>query len=140
MTHTPKYIRVSEVMKTEVQTVDPMKTVAEAMTMMHRAGVSSLIIDRRNEQDEYGLIVISDIAKEIISQNRAPERVNIYEIMSKPTLTLDKDMDIKYGVRLLSTFGVSRGLVLDHDRNLVGIVTLRDMVLAYAEQVEGVPE
>jgi len=139
MTNIP-YIRVSEVMKTEIKTIDPMGAVSDAMVEMTNAGVSSLIIDRRDEKDEYGLIVISDIAKEVIGQNRAPERVNIYEIMSKPTLTLDKDMDIKYAIRLLSKFRVSRGLVLDHERTLVGIVTLRDMVLAYAHRVEGVPE
>jgi predicted transcriptional regulator len=137
---TTLYIRVSEVMKTEVQTVDPMSAVSEAMVAMTKSGVSSLIINRRDDKDEYGLIIISDIAKDVINQNRAPERVNVYEIMSKPTLTLDANMDIKYAIRLLSNFNVSRGLVLDHERNLVGIVTLRDMVLAYAHRVEGVPE
>ncbi len=134
------YIRVSEVMKTEIRTIDPMSAVSDAMVEMTNSKVSSLVIERRDDKDEYGLIVIADIAKEVISQNRAPERVNVYEIMSKPTLTLDKDMDIKYAIRLLSNFGVSRGLVLDHERNLVGLVTLRDMVLAYAHRVEGVPE
>jgi len=139
MTTTP-YIRVAEVMKREVRTVDPMSAVSEAMVTMSSNGVSSLVIERRDEKDEYGLIVITDIAKEVIGQNRAPERVNVYEIMSKPTLTLDADMDIKYAIRLLAQFGVSRGLVLDHDRNLVGIVTQRDMVLTYAHRVEGVAE
>ncbi len=134
------YIRVSEVMKTEIRTIDPMSAVSDAMVEMTNSKVSSLVIERRDDKDEYGLIVIADIAKEVISQNRAPERVNVYEIMSKPTLTMDKDMDIKYAIRLLSNFGVSRGLVLDHERNLVGLVTLRDMVLAYAHRVEGVPE
>jgi len=139
MTTTP-YIRVAEVMKREVRTVDPMSAVSEAMMTMSSSGVSSLVIERRDEKDEYGLIVITDIAKEVIGQNRAPERVNVYEIMSKPTLTLDADMDIKYAIRLLAQFGVSRGLVLDHERNLVGIVTQRDMVLTYAHRVEGVAE
>ncbi len=134
------YIRVSEVMTTDIRTIDPMSAVSDAMVEMTNSNVSSLIIDRRDDKDEYGMIVIADIAREVISQNRAPERVNVYEIMSKPTLTMDKDMDIKYAIRLLSNFGVSRGLVLDHERKLVGLVTLRDMVLAYAHRVEGVPE
>jgi CBS domain-containing protein len=53
--------------------------------------------------------------------------------MSKPALTLDIAMDIRYAVRMLGDFGLSRGLVTDHERKLVGIVTLRDMVLAYVE-------
>lgn len=132
------YIKVATVMKTEIRTVDPMSTVSDAMILMSKNGVSSLVIERRDEKDEYGLIVISDIAKEVIAQGRSPDRVSVYEIMTKPTLTLDSEMDIKYGVRHLSRFGVSRGLVLNHDRELVGIVTLRDMILAYADLVEGV--
>ena len=134
----PTYIKVAEVMKTEVRTIDPMSSVSEAMIAMSQGNVSSLIIERRDEHDEYGLIVISDIAKEVIARGKSPDRSNVYEIMTKPTLTLDSEMDIKYGVRQLSRFGVSRGLVLNHDRELVGIVTLRDMVLKYADLVEGV--
>ena len=134
----PTYIKVAEVMKTEIHTIDPMSTVSEAKIAMSQGNVSSLIIERRDEHDEYGLIVISDIAKEVIARGKSPDRCNVYEIMTKPTLTLDSEMDIKYGVRQLSRFGVSRGLVLNHDRELVGIVTLRDMVLKYADLVEGV--
>jgi len=134
----PTYIKVAEVMKTEIHTIDPMSSVSEAMIAMSQGRVSSLIIERRDDHDEYGLIVISDIAKEVIAQGKSPDRTNVYEIMTKPTLTLDSEMDIKYGVRQLSRFGVSRGLVLNHDRELVGIVTLRDMVLKYADLVEGV--
>ncbi|MDP6690907.1 MAG: CBS domain-containing protein, partial [Alphaproteobacteria bacterium] len=65
--------------------------------------------------------------------NHSPDRVDVYEIMSKPALTLDIAMDIRYAVRLLGNFGLSRGLVVDHDRKLVGIVSMRDMVLAYVE-------
>ena len=56
--------------------------------------------------------------------------------MSKPVVTLDRDMDIRYAIRLLDKFNLSRGLVVDHDQTLLGIVTLRDMVVRYAHVVE----
>ena len=136
MTSIP-YIQISQVMKTEVHLVDPMMPVRQAMALMHEKGVSSLIIERRNEKDEMGVLSITDIAREIIAQNRSMDRVDVYEVMSKPVLTLAAEMDIRYAVRLLSRFGVSRGLVVDHDRKLVGIVTMRDMVLAYVHHEEG---
>jgi predicted transcriptional regulator len=131
------YIQVSQVMKTEVHQVDPMLPVRQAMALMHEKGVSSLIIERRDEKDELGLLSVSDIAREVIANNMSLDRVDVYEVMSKPVLTLAAEMDIRYAVRLLSRFGVSRGLVVDHDRNLVGIVTIRDMVLAYVHHEEG---
>ncbi|MBL6952897.1 MAG: CBS domain-containing protein [Alphaproteobacteria bacterium] len=130
------HIKVSQIMRTEVRMVDPMTPVREAMQFMRQHEVSSLVIARRDEHDELGLVVVSDIANKVIAKNLSPDRVDVYEIMSKPVITLDSDMDIRYAVRLLGNFGLSRGLVIDHDRNLVGIATMRDMVLAYVEQEE----
>ncbi len=126
------HIKVEEVMTRTVKTIDSMATVREAMAEMAAAGVSSLVIERRDERDEFGLLGIADIAAEVVAANRSLDRVNVYEIMTKPVVTLDAEMDIKYGIRLLVRVGLSRGLVVDHERNLVGIATLRDMVLAYA--------
>jgi predicted transcriptional regulator len=126
------HIKVEEVMTRTVKTIDSMATVREAMAGMAAAGVSSLVIERRDERDEFGLLGIADIAAEVVAADRSLDRVNVYEIMTKPVVTLDAEMDIKYGIRLLVRVGLSRGLVVDHDRNLVGIATLRDMVLAYA--------
>ena len=130
----PGVVRVGEVMSREVRTVDRMATVREAMGIMTDSGVSSLVIERRDDHDELGLVVIADIANHVIAAQRSPERVNVYEVMSKPVITLPEEMDIKYGIRLLVRFELSRALVVDHDRKLCGLVTLRDMVLRYAER------
>ena len=71
-----------------------------------------------------GLVSVSDIAREVIAPNLSPERVNVYEIMSKPALTLPPDMLARYAVRLLVRFGISRAVVVDRDRSPVGIVAL----------------
>jgi len=127
------YIKVADVMTTSIKTIDATATVTEAIKKMRDAGVSSLVAERRDASDEYGLIVVSDIAKQVIAKNRAPERVNVYEIMSKPVLTVAADMNIRYAVRLLVQFGLSRALVVNVERAPVGLVTLRDMVLRHGE-------
>lgn len=127
------YIKVSDVMTTSIKTIDATATVLEAINVMRDAGVSSLVAERRDASDEYGLVVVSDIAKHVIAENRAPERVNVYEIMTKPVLTVPADMNIRYAVRLLVQFGLSRALVVDQNRAPVGIATLRDMVLRHVD-------
>jgi len=124
-------VKVSQAMTASVHTIDAMATVQDAIQVMRTHKVSSLAVERRDENDEFGLLVIVDIAREVISKNRATERVNVYEIMSKPVVTLPADMSIKYAVRLLVRFELSRALVVDSARKPVGIVTLRDMVLRY---------
>ena len=68
-----------------------------------------------------------------MATDRAAERTSVYEIMTKPVLTVAAEMNIKYAVRLLVRYSLSRALVVDHERNPVGIVTLRDMVLGYED-------
>ena len=127
--HTP----VEAVMSRTVHTISPMDTVAEAISRMRENGVSSLVVDRRDEHDEFGLLVVSDVAREVVAENRAPARVNVYEVMSKPVINLPAEMDTRFAVKLLVKFGLSRALVVDHERRPLGIVTMRDMVLRYAD-------
>ncbi len=125
-------LRVRDAMTTSLRTIEAMATVADAIRTMREAQVSSLVVKRRDDADEFALLVIADIAREVIAKNRAAERVNVYEIMSKPVLTVPADMQVKYAVRLLDRYGLTRALVVGERREPVGIVTLRDMVLSYA--------
>jgi len=127
-------IRVGDVMSPELHTVDGLATVDEAMRLMKEHHISSLAVARRNADDEFGLLEVGDIAGEVIARNRAPERVNVYEIMSKPVVTLPSDMQARYAVRLLVRFALTRAVVVDHDRNPLGMVTLRDLVLSHAAE------
>ncbi len=132
MTASPKRKRnrVRDVMTPMPVPVDGMATVREALERMRENGVRSLVVERRRAGDEYGIVVVSDIANKVIALNRSPDRVNVYEIMSKPVLTLNADMEIKYAIRLLGRFGLARGVVVDGNE-AVGFVTLSDMVFRY---------
>jgi signal-transduction protein with cAMP-binding, CBS, and nucleotidyltransferase domain len=121
-------IRVRDVMKTGFDMVDGMDTVAMALEKMLHVETKSLIVKKRNDDDEFGLVMLSDIARQVLAVDRAPERVNIYEIMTKPALTVSPDMDIRYCARIFSRFRLSRAPVQEHGE-VVGIVSYTDMVL-----------
>ena len=122
-------LRVGDVMVTEIISINGLATVSDAMALMRQHNVNSLVVNRRDEDDEIGLVLVSDIARRVIALNRSPDRVNVYEIMSKPVWTAPPDMLARYAVRLLARFDISRAVVVDHDRNPIGIVTLRDLTL-----------
>lgn len=121
-------VRVSDVMKSAFDMVDGTCTVAQALKTMKHADTKCLMINRRNEADEYGVVMLSDIASEVLAKNRAPERVNVYEIMSKPVVSVDPQMDIRYCARLFKNFGLSRVPVIEN-RQVIGIVSYTDLVL-----------
>lgn len=125
---TEQIIRVRDVMKTEFDIIDGITTVREALAKMKHVETKTLLVDKRHDGDEYGIVLLSDIAKKVLASDRAPERVNIYEIMSKPVVTVDPEMNIRYCARLFDRLGLSRAPVVE-ERKLVGIVSYTDMVL-----------
>ena len=123
-----KIIRVRDVMKTELDIVDGMLTVTEALSSMKYPDTRTLIVDKRHEDDEYGVVMFRDVAKKVMARDHSPDRVNIYEIMSKPVISVHPDMDIRYCTRLLGRFGLSRAPVLENQK-IIGLVSYTDIVL-----------
>jgi CBS domain-containing protein len=105
------------------------------VAVMRANEMSSLVVSRRDERDEYGIVLIADIARAIVNRNRPPSRTNVYEVMTKPAPALDADMNIRYAIRHMISLGFSHAVVL-HGRELAGVVTLRDMTLRYIEAAE----
>ncbi len=122
------WVPVKQVMRTEIPFVDGRMTVLEALRVMKREKVTSLIVNKRFDRDEWGMLLFSDIAKQVIARDRAPERVNVYEIMAKPVISVRPDMDIRYCARLFARFGISHAPVVEDDK-VVGVVSYYLLVL-----------
>ena len=123
-----KRICVKDVMKADYGTIDGGATVKEALNEMNRLQTTVLVVNKRNEHDEYGLILVSNIAEQVLAKDRAPSRVNVYEVMTKPAICVDPDMDIRYCSRLMSSLKLMRILVVK-DNALLGMVSPRSLVL-----------
>ena len=121
-------IRVRDVMKTNYDMIDGRVTVKEALQRMKHVETKCLIVEKRHDDDEYGMVLISDIAKLVLAKDRSPERVNVYEIMTKPVLPVDPDMDIRYCARFFNNFCLSRAPVVEN-KKVIGIISFTDMVL-----------
>lgn len=129
-----KLVQVQDAMtNTSYQFADGMLTVAEGIKLAQKHNVKALIINKRHENDEYGLVMLADIAKQVIAKDRSPERVNLYEIMAKPILTVPAAMDVRYCARLFERFGVHTAPVVA-DSQIVGMVDYTDMVLAHVSE------
>lgn len=120
-------IRVRDVMKTQFDQIDGMATVREALQAMKHVETKALVVKKRHADDAIGMVTVPEIARQVIAKDRSPERVNVYEVMTKPVITVDPDMDIRYCARLFANFRISRAPVLE-GQELIGIVSLTDMV------------
>lgn len=121
-------VRVRDVMKTDFGTIDGIATVNEALKKMQLLKTSVLVVNKRHQDDEYGLITSGDIARHVLAKGRAPDRVNVYEIMAKPVISVHSEMDIRYCSQLFAEHDLVRAPVID-DRTVIGTVSPNALVL-----------
>jgi len=127
-TNTKELVRVRDVMKPQFDTVDGLATVTQALETMAHVDTKTLIVRKRHADDTIGIVVISDISRQVLAKDRAPDRVNIYEIMSKPVLSVNPEMDIRHCARLFAHFDLTRAPVVENGE-VIGVVSLTDLVV-----------
>ena len=120
-------VRVGQVMAQSYAMIDGLATIQEAIDLFKQDLASVLLVNKRHDDDEYGLLLLSDIAKQVVAKDRAPERVNVYEVMSKPVIAVDPDMDVRYCARLFERFGLSIAPVIKLQQ-VVGVVSYNEIV------------
>ena len=122
-----KIIKAREVMHQKHIELDGLATVKEALIAMREKKSNVVIVKKRNEHDAWGIVLLSDIVKKVLAKDKAPERVNVYEIMSKPVIPISPELDVRYVARLFDRFGLSNAPVIEHDQ-VLGIISYEDMV------------
>ena len=121
-------VRVRDVMKVDFDEVDGLATVSDALRDMRHIETKALVVRRRNEDDECGIVELEDIATEVLANNRNPDRVNVYEIMEKTVISVDPAMDIRNCARQFERHHLDRTAVVEN-REVVGIVSYTDIVI-----------
>jgi signal-transduction protein with cAMP-binding, CBS, and nucleotidyltransferase domain len=127
-TDNKKIVRAKDVMHKHYFTIDGMATAREAAAVMRSERVFSLLVEKRHENDAWGILAVQDFVKGVIIPGRSPDDVNIYEIMTKPIITVPAEMDIRYAARLLYRAGVRRAPVEDKGE-IIGMISLSSLIL-----------
>ena len=122
-----RVIKARDVMREQHLEIDGMATVAEALQAMKIEHTNVAIVKKRSDHDAFGILLLSDIAKKVLAMDRAAERVNVYEIMSKPVIAVEPDMDVRYVARMFDSFGLSSAPVIDNGR-VIGMVSYSELV------------
>ncbi len=121
-------VRGRDVMSSRIVSIDGMATAKEAAALMKAERVHSLLVNKRNADDAWGIVSVQDIINNVLIPAKRADEVNVYEIMAKPVMTVPADMDIRYIARLLHRVGMRRAPV-EENGQLIGMVTLSSLVL-----------
>jgi CBS domain-containing protein len=122
-----KTMLISQIMVPNFKKIDGVTRVSEALKMMKEQSLNAILIEPRDDSDVYGILTLKDIARKVISQRRKLHETHVYEIMSKPVLSVPAGMPVPYAARLLANFNVSYAMVIESNQ-VVGMVSLNGIV------------
>jgi CBS domain-containing protein len=105
-------LKAKDIMTTEVVTIEPSATVAEAVALMKEKGLRALIVERTNEEDAYGIVTETDIVYKVVAQGLSPQSVLVREIMTKPCIVVNPDLSVENVARLFAMTGIRRAPVI----------------------------
>jgi len=121
--------RAEQIMSKRVVTIDGGATVSEAVRRMRQEHAACLIIERRDDQDAWGIVTRADVIHKVVTPGRDPAEVRVYEIMTKPIITVSPGLLLKFCLHLMEQARVRRVGVFDGHR-LTGVLTHNDILAA----------
>ncbi|MFM2314444.1 MAG: hypothetical protein RLZZ04_3720 [Cyanobacteriota bacterium] len=119
-------IKAEEIMTAEVVTIRGSATVAEAVRLMKDKGLRAVIVDRRHDSDPYGMITETDIVYKVAAYGHDPNKMRVYEIMTKPCITVAPELGVEYVARLFANSRLRRAPVVKD--KLLGIISVSDIL------------
>lgn len=121
--------------KEKLVMISPMATVREAISLMKKHKVRSVIVDKNTNDGAYGLVTFKNILQSIVAEDGDIDLLNVYDIASTPAFSVSRKLDVKYAARMMVQNSIKRLLVLDNNE-LYGILTMTDIIGILMESVE----
>ncbi len=128
---------VGSLMTREVVSVKGAISVAEATHLMRGKGVTSVIVKPENG-NEWGIMTMRDVLREIVGHDRSPDEVTVGEIATRPLIYVSPDMSLHECSKLLVDRNIRRAVVKQNDAP-IGIISDTDIFLFVEEHGWGTP-
>jgi len=122
-------LRARDVMKRDFAVVSPVATVQEAVEAMMRCQCGTVIVDRADEDDAYGILTFQEIVYRVIARSLSPTRTRVGDVMVKPLIVVNPNLRLPFVAQLFARVGIQNAIVIDEHR-LAGVITSSDLVRA----------
>ena len=121
--------------KEKLVIISAMSTVREALSLMKKHTVRSVIVDKNTEDGAYGLVTFKNILQSIVAEDGDIDLLNVYDIASTPAFSVSEKLNVKYAARMMVQNSIKRLLVIDNNE-LQGILTMTDIIGILMDSVE----
>ncbi|MFN2287508.1 MAG: CBS domain-containing protein [Chromatocurvus sp.] len=126
---------VREAMVTDVVTISPFSTLRDALWVMKERSVKSLVVERHDIHDAFGMLTFTHLLKVIIAEDGDIDLINVYDVCAKPALSVHPDLATRHAAHLMQEHNLKRLLVTENN-SMVGIVTSNDLVRDFLQLIE----
>jgi CBS domain-containing protein len=128
-------VLVEHIMKTNVTTIKPYATLKEALQLMKRKNLKSLIVEKSCDSDAYGIITNTQILRKIMAQDGDIELLNVYDVYKKPAFSVSAKIDVKYAAKIMMEHNIKRVAVTDNNelKGVLSVTDLTDYVLSMVD-------
>jgi CBS domain-containing protein len=109
--------------------IDPDSTVLEALSIMRRRYINSLIVKLIDDDNEYGIVTSTDICDKIVAQDRNPAITKIRDIMTTPLISITPDQTIFDCAKLMSAKQIHQIPVMNEEGSIVGMISAGDFLV-----------
>ena len=120
-------MKAKDIMTEDVVKIRGAATVAEAVTLMRDNTLRALIVDRRHDEDAYGVVTEKDIIYKVAAFGKDPKKMRVYEIMTKPCIVVNPDLGVEYVARLFANTGIRMAPVISG--TLLGVISVTDILM-----------
>lgn len=119
-------LSVRELMHPKVVCIKEGMSLLDAMRLMVKQSVSSLVVEKEHARDAYGIITRKDMVIEAAENWDGLAALQVRDLATKPVVTITPDVGIKHAVRLMRLIGVRRLVVTEGDA-VVGMISNGDV-------------
>lgn len=128
-----RFAKAKDVMEKKFICIDGSATVAEAVQKMREESVAALVVNRRTPDDAWGIVTQKDVVSKVVDPGKSAADVFVYEIMSKPLVTVAPGLALKYCARLFRMTGIRRAPVFD-GKQIIGLLSNTEIFNAIEDE------
>lgn len=118
-------MKVSEILSEFLETLPPEASIVEAAQKMDQCEIGALPISEDGKV--VGLITDRDITVNVIAKGLDPLQLLVKDVMTSPVVYVSADADLEEARDKMLANNVGRIVVLDEERKLLGVASLRDL-------------
>jgi CBS domain-containing protein len=118
-------MKILELLSEQLETLPPEASIVEAAQKMDQCDIGALAISEDGKVS--GLITDRDITVNVIAKGLDPMQLLVKDVMSSPVVYVSSDADIEEAREKMIANKVGRIVVLDEERKLLGVASLRDL-------------